>query len=126
MDAEHIRLDAAFAVLDERARALPDTPADALPDAQHALYLALSEVISAYLSHLHLEETVAMRPAGLTPRRDLAIVSVAPPTVAGMGYDVHTASALSAGGGSPAARCALTATRLDGASGTTPQPSEAP
>ncbi|MGG7575696.1 hemerythrin domain-containing protein [Streptomyces sirii] len=60
LDAEHIRLDAAFAALDERARALPDTPVEALPDAQHALYLALSEVISAYLSHLHLEETVAM------------------------------------------------------------------
>ncbi|WP_078504410.1 hemerythrin domain-containing protein [Streptomyces viridochromogenes] len=60
LDAEHIRLDAAFTALDERARALPDTPADALPDAQHALYLALNEMISAYLAHLHVEETVAM------------------------------------------------------------------
>ncbi|MBB5926804.1 hemerythrin domain-containing protein [Streptomyces echinatus] len=60
LDAEHIRLDAAFAALDERARALPATSAEALPEAQHALYLALNEVISAYLAHLHLEETVAM------------------------------------------------------------------
>ncbi|MEV6563154.1 hemerythrin domain-containing protein [Streptomyces kronopolitis] len=60
LEAEHVRLDATFAALDERARALPGTAADALPDARHALYLALSEVISAYLAHLHLEETVAM------------------------------------------------------------------
>ncbi|MFI8221511.1 hemerythrin domain-containing protein [Streptomyces sp. NPDC085932] len=60
LDAEHIRLDAAFGALDERARALPDTPIEALPDAQHALYLALNEMISAYLAHLHVEETVAM------------------------------------------------------------------
>ncbi|AGS66959.1 hemerythrin domain-containing protein [Streptomyces collinus] len=60
LDAEHIRLDAAFTTLDEQARALPTTPAEALPEAQHALYLALNEVISAYLAHLHLEETVAM------------------------------------------------------------------
>ncbi|MFF6984690.1 hemerythrin domain-containing protein [Streptomyces sp. NPDC008343] len=60
LEAEHIRLDAAFAALDDRARALPGTPADALPEAQHALYMALGEVISAYLAHLHLEETVAM------------------------------------------------------------------
>jgi len=33
---------------------------EALPEAQHALYLALNEVIGAYLAHLHLEETVAM------------------------------------------------------------------
>ncbi|WP_251096412.1 hemerythrin domain-containing protein [Streptomyces sp. Caat 7-52] len=60
LDAEHIRLDAAFAALDERARAMPNTSAENLPEAQHALYLALNEVISAYLAHLHLEETVAM------------------------------------------------------------------
>ncbi|MFJ7077925.1 hemerythrin domain-containing protein [Streptomyces sp. NPDC098781] len=60
LEAEHVRLDAAFAALDDRARDLPGTPADALPEAQHALYLALGEVISAYLAHLHLEETVAM------------------------------------------------------------------
>lgn len=60
LEAEHIRLDAAFSALDDRARALPDTPADALPEAQHTLYLALGEVISSYLAHLHLEETVAM------------------------------------------------------------------
>ncbi|MEV6840123.1 hemerythrin domain-containing protein [Streptomyces sp. NPDC051133] len=60
LDAEHIRLDAAFTTLDEQARSLPGTPAEALPEAQHALYLALNEVISAYLAHLHLEETVAM------------------------------------------------------------------
>ncbi|MFI2765758.1 hemerythrin domain-containing protein [Streptomyces echinatus] len=60
LGAEHIRLDAAFTTLDERARSLPDTPAEDLPEAQHALYLALNEVISAYLAHLHLEETVAM------------------------------------------------------------------
>ncbi|MEU9481879.1 hemerythrin domain-containing protein [Streptomyces sp. NPDC048191] len=60
LDAEHIRLDAAFTTLDEQARSLPGTPADDLPEAQHALYLALNEVISAYLAHLHLEETVAM------------------------------------------------------------------
>ncbi|MEU1011013.1 hemerythrin domain-containing protein [Streptomyces sp. NPDC005890] len=60
LDAEHIRLDAAFTALDERARTLPDTPIEALPDAQHALYLALNEMISAYLAHLHVEETVAM------------------------------------------------------------------
>ncbi|MFG2795009.1 hemerythrin domain-containing protein [Streptomyces sp. NPDC048419] len=60
LDAEHIRLDAAFTTLDEQARSLPGTPVDSLPEAQHALYLALNEVISAYLAHLHLEETVAM------------------------------------------------------------------
>ncbi|WP_328430180.1 hemerythrin domain-containing protein [Streptomyces sp. NBC_00443] len=60
LEAEHIRLDSAFAALDDRARALPGISADALPEAQHALYLALGEVISAYLAHLHLEETVAM------------------------------------------------------------------
>ncbi|WP_175409894.1 hemerythrin domain-containing protein [Streptomyces sp. TRM64462] len=60
LDAEHVRLDAAFAGLDERARELPAADAEALPDAQHALYLALNEVISAYLAHLHAEETVAM------------------------------------------------------------------
>ncbi|MEV5801898.1 hemerythrin domain-containing protein [Streptomyces collinus] len=60
LDAEHLRLDAAFTTLDEQARALPGTPAETLPEAQHALYLALNEVISAYLAHLHLEETVAM------------------------------------------------------------------
>ncbi|GAA3141761.1 hypothetical protein GCM10017687_68210 [Streptomyces echinatus] len=51
LDAEHIRLDAAFTTLDERARSLPDTPAEDLLEAQHA---------RAYLAHLHLEETVAM------------------------------------------------------------------
>ncbi|MFC5218449.1 hemerythrin domain-containing protein [Streptomyces coerulescens] len=60
LEAEHVRLDAAFVALDERARSLPGTPADDLPEAQHALYLALNEVISAYLAHLHVEETVAM------------------------------------------------------------------
>ncbi|MEU9482497.1 hemerythrin domain-containing protein [Streptomyces decoyicus] len=60
LEAEHMRLDAAFVALDERARTLPTTPVDALADAQHALYLALNEVISAYLAHLHVEETVAM------------------------------------------------------------------
>ena len=60
LDAEHVRLDAAFVALDDRARALPGTPPEALPEAQHALYLALNEVISAYLAHLHTEETVAM------------------------------------------------------------------
>ncbi|MEU6483971.1 hemerythrin domain-containing protein [Streptomyces sp. NPDC046887] len=72
LDAEHIRLDAALAALDERARAFPkagsDTQAgsdaqagpDARAEAQHALYLAVNELISAYLAHLHAEETVAM------------------------------------------------------------------
>ncbi|MFE6176308.1 hemerythrin domain-containing protein [Streptomyces sp. NPDC056464] len=60
LDAEHVRLDAAFVALDERARSLPDTPPEALPEAQHRLYLALNEAISAYLAHLHAEETVAM------------------------------------------------------------------
>ncbi|MFD5110564.1 hemerythrin domain-containing protein [Streptomyces cinereoruber] len=60
LDAEHLRLDAAFAVLDDRARALPGTSAGQLREAQHELYLALNEVISAYLVHLYLEETVAM------------------------------------------------------------------
>lgn len=60
LEAEHVRLDAAFVALDERARTLTGTPAEDLPEAQHALYLALNEVISAYLAHLHAEETVAM------------------------------------------------------------------
>lgn len=60
LDAEHIRLDAALAALDDRARRLPKAPDEELPDAQHALYLALNELISAYLAHLHAEETVAM------------------------------------------------------------------
>ncbi|MGI5262146.1 hemerythrin domain-containing protein [Streptomyces angustmyceticus] len=60
LEAEHVRLDAAFLALDERARALPTSPADARAEAQHALYLALNEVISAYLAHLYVEETVAM------------------------------------------------------------------
>ncbi|MGW9439083.1 hemerythrin domain-containing protein [Streptomyces sp. NPDC055607] len=60
LDAEHVRLDAAFAALDARARDLPATPADGLPEARHELYLALNEMVSAYLAHLHAEETVAM------------------------------------------------------------------
>ncbi|MGW9450267.1 hemerythrin domain-containing protein [Streptomyces sp. NPDC055632] len=60
LDAEHLRLDAAFVALDAGARALPGTPADDLPEARHGLYLALNEVIAAYLAHLHAEETVAM------------------------------------------------------------------
>ncbi|WP_432590301.1 hemerythrin domain-containing protein [Streptomyces sp. HD1123-B1] len=60
LEAEHVRLDAVFVALDERVRALPTHPGAALAEAQHALYLALNEVISAYLAHLHVEETVAM------------------------------------------------------------------
>jgi hypothetical protein len=60
LDAEHVRLDAALAALDERARELPKAPVDSLPEAQHGLYLILNELISAYLAHLHAEETVAM------------------------------------------------------------------
>ncbi|MFI0220777.1 hemerythrin domain-containing protein [Streptomyces lydicus] len=60
LEAEHVRLDAAFVALDALARALPARPVDSLADAQHALYLALNEVNSAYLAHLHAEETVAM------------------------------------------------------------------
>ncbi|MFH0522178.1 hemerythrin domain-containing protein [Streptomyces sp. M41] len=60
LEAEHVRLDAAFVALDERARELPSAPAEDLPEAQHALYLALNDLISAYLAHLHAEETVAM------------------------------------------------------------------
>ncbi|MFJ2471621.1 hemerythrin domain-containing protein [Streptomyces sp. NPDC087659] len=60
LDAEHLRLDAALAALDDRARAFPAASPDARPEAQHALYLALNELISAYLAHLHAEETVAM------------------------------------------------------------------
>lgn len=60
LDAEHMRLDAALAALDDRARRLPKAADEALPDAQHGLYLALNELISAYLAHLHAEETVAM------------------------------------------------------------------
>ncbi|MEU6082981.1 hemerythrin domain-containing protein [Streptomyces sp. NPDC047108] len=60
LDAEHLRLDAALAELDAHAGALPLTPAAERPDAQHRLYLALNELISAYLAHLHAEETVAM------------------------------------------------------------------
>ncbi|PRH81036.1 hypothetical protein C6N75_00895 [Streptomyces solincola] len=60
LDAEHIRLDAALAALDERARAFPGAAPDARAEAQHALYLAVNELISAYLAHLHAEETVAM------------------------------------------------------------------
>ncbi|MYV70675.1 hypothetical protein GT043_33010, partial [Streptomyces sp. SID2131] len=52
--------DAAFVALDARARDLPATPADGLPEARHELYLALNEMVSAYLAHLHAEETVAM------------------------------------------------------------------
>ncbi|MEU8825048.1 hypothetical protein [Streptomyces sp. NPDC048636] len=60
LDAEHVRLDVAFAALDEQARELPTADAEALPESQHALYLAWNEAISAYLAHLHVEETVAM------------------------------------------------------------------
>lgn len=60
LDAEHVRLDAALAALDDRARRLSTTPAESLPEAQHGLYLAVNELISAYLAHLHAEETVAM------------------------------------------------------------------
>ncbi|MEV6717971.1 hemerythrin domain-containing protein [Lentzea sp. NPDC051208] len=60
LDAEHERLDAALDALDERVRALVATTRDDLPEAQHALYLALNDLISAYLAHLHAEETVAM------------------------------------------------------------------
>ncbi|MFI1467362.1 hemerythrin domain-containing protein [Streptomyces wuyuanensis] len=60
LDAEHLRLDAALAALDERARAFPGASPEARPEAQHGLYLALNELISAYLAHLHAEETVAM------------------------------------------------------------------
>ncbi|MFG2191329.1 hemerythrin domain-containing protein [Streptomyces sp. NPDC048639] len=60
LDAEHLRLDAALAELDAHAGALPVTPAAERTDAQHRLYLALNELISAYLAHLHAEETVAM------------------------------------------------------------------
>lgn len=60
LDAEHVRLDAALAALDDRARRLQTTPAESLPDAQHGLYLTVNELISAYLAHLHAEETVAM------------------------------------------------------------------
>lgn len=60
LDAEHVRLDAALDALDDRARRLPKSPAETLPEAQHGLYLAVNELISAYLAHLHTEETVAM------------------------------------------------------------------
>ncbi|UYQ66246.1 hemerythrin domain-containing protein [Streptomyces peucetius] len=60
LDTEHVRLDAALAALDDRARRLPTTPAASLLDARHGLYLAVNELISAYLGHLHAEETVAM------------------------------------------------------------------
>ena len=60
LDTEHVRLDAALRALDERARELPNAPVGSLPEAQHGLYLVLNEFISAYLTHLHAEETVAM------------------------------------------------------------------
>jgi hypothetical protein len=60
LDAEHVGLDAVLAALGHRARILPTVSADALPAAQHDLYLAVNELISAYLAHLHAEETVAM------------------------------------------------------------------
>ena len=60
LDAEHVRLDAVLATLGHRARTLPTVHAEALPAAQHDLYLALNELIGAYLAHLHAEETVAM------------------------------------------------------------------
>lgn len=60
LDAEHVRLDAALDALDERARGLPTVTGDARPDAQHELYLAMNELISSYLAHLHAEETIAM------------------------------------------------------------------
>lgn len=60
LDAEHVRLDAVLAALDHRAHILPTVSADALPALQHDLYLALNELISTYLAHLHAEETVAM------------------------------------------------------------------
>ncbi|MFD7228248.1 hemerythrin domain-containing protein [Streptomyces sp. NPDC059881] len=60
LDAEHLRLDTALAALDERARSLPKAASGARSEDRHALYLALNELISAYLAHLHAEETVAM------------------------------------------------------------------
>lgn len=60
LDAEHHRLDPVLTALDRRARALPTVTADDLPAAQHDLYLAFNDLISAYLAHLHAEETVAM------------------------------------------------------------------
>lgn len=60
LEAEHIRLDAALTALDDRALRLRKAWAEELPEDQHGLYLALNELISAYLAHLHAEETVAM------------------------------------------------------------------
>jgi len=60
MDAEHGRLETTLSVLNERARQLAERPAAPVLDEQHALYLAINELISAYLAHLHAEETIAM------------------------------------------------------------------
>lgn len=60
LDVEHARLDAALDALDDRARGLPNVAPEALPEAQHDLYLALNALISTYLAHLHVEETIAM------------------------------------------------------------------
>jgi hypothetical protein len=60
MDAEHGRLDAAMTTLGDRARLLTQLTTESVLDEQHALYLAINELISTYLAHLHAEETVAM------------------------------------------------------------------
>ncbi|MEV7380373.1 hemerythrin domain-containing protein [Streptomyces lydicus] len=129
LEAEHVRLDAAFVSLDDLARALPARPVDTLADAQHALYLALNEVISAYLAHLHAEETVAMPAlweyadeeelgavyasfrASRTPEQALTdlhrmLPALPPPTRAAIVHDVIEAAAEQAG----SALAAVTAT----------------
>lgn len=59
LDAEHVRLDVCLASLDEEV-------ADLLAATQerseilHQVYLSYNQLLSAYLSHLHIEETVAM------------------------------------------------------------------
>lgn len=60
LDTEHGRLEIALDDLDAQARHLTDVRPEQRDQAQHRVYLALNGLISAYLTHLDTEETIAM------------------------------------------------------------------
>ncbi|TDC94557.1 hemerythrin domain-containing protein [Actinomadura sp. 7K507] len=60
LDTEHEHLEIALDDLDAQARHLTDVPPEQRDQAQHRVYLALNGLISAYLTHLDTEETIAM------------------------------------------------------------------
>ncbi|MFJ9821100.1 hemerythrin domain-containing protein [Streptomyces sp. NPDC101151] len=59
LEAQHEQLEPVFEQLTAAGVHIVSAQADDLTEAAHAFYLALSQVISRYLAHLHTEESLA-------------------------------------------------------------------